>query len=642
MNQHSNLSTPEPSAPHGQAPSTELPNPKDQLETQLWLERHSNQLTQQINNQLLRLLSRDRPLQSGQKDMIAAELFHIVVNELRAALGNGVVAIALPWHDPDSRFDTTPSPSTTVFQVCHVAPLESRRHSQPANASWLQGLQARLSPGETLFLQDFQQGSSDWQTAWKIQTSRGLVGWLIVSPATLPDAPLLHQAWLDLIERVVQQCAIAISQIQLLQLDCPQCHKLENRIRELERINQLKSEFLASTSHEIRTPLNSMLGFVQLLHQNHSSDLTAHQDYLNTILSSGQYLLALVNDILDLSKVEADRLDLQRETVHVPDLCHNLMTLIAEKAHAKGLQLRIDLDSSVTTFVADPLRLKQMLLNLLSNAVKFTPSGTVGLRVNLVGVFLHFSVWDTGAGISKEQQAKLFRPYTHLNEVVGTHEGTGLGLAVSQKLAQLHGGRIEVHSELNHGSQFTLVLPLTPAVGDRQSPPETPTPEISRPTPPSIPSPRPTSNPSDATHRPTVPISPSSRTPPPTLGKPILVVEDNVSSARLILTYLAKLGYQVLWAKNPEEFWVCLKNTLPALILMDVGLPDVDGLTLIKQLRANPKYKSIPVVVQTAMVMAGDRETCLQAGAAAYLPKPVALDVLARLVANYSSPKTKS
>jgi signal transduction histidine kinase len=642
MNQHSNLSAPEPSTPQGQAFSTASLDSQNQLEIQLWLERHSNQLTQQINSQLLRLLSCDRALQPRQKDMIAAELFHVVVNELRAALGNGVVAIALPWNDPDSRFApaSKPSPSTAVFQVCHVAPPESRRHSQP-NTPSLQGLQTRLSPGETLFAQDFQQGCSDWQTAWKIKTDRGLVGWLIVSPATLPDTPLLRQAWLDLIERVIQQCAIAISQIQLLQLECPQCHKLETRIRELERINQLKSEFLASTSHEIRTPLNSMLGFVQLLHQNHS-DPTTCQDYLNVILSSGQYLLALVNDILDLSKVEADRLDLQWETVHVPDLCHSLITLIAEKAHAKGLQLRVDLDPTVTTFVADPLRLRQMLFNLLSNAVKFTPSGIVGLRVNLVGVFLHFTVWDTGAGMSKEQQAKLFRPYTQFpNEVVAMHEGTGLGLAVSQKLAQLHGGRIEVHSELNHGSQFTLMLPLTPAVGDRQAPSEIPSPPISRlsllPTPT-----RPDSTPNDVTYRPAAPINPGNRIPPSTFGKPILVVEDNASNARLILTYLSKLGYQVLWAKNSEELWVCLKNTLPALILMDIGLPDVDGITLIKQLQANPKYKSIPVVVQTAMVMSGDRETCLQAGAVAYLPKPVALDVLASLVANYSSAGTKS
>jgi CheY-like chemotaxis protein len=386
-----------------------------------------------------------------------------------------------------------------------------------------------------------------------------------------------------------------------------------------------------------------MLGFVQLLHQNHSFDPTTCQDYLNVILSSGQYLLALVNDILDLSKVEADRLDLQWETVHVPELCHSLITLMAEKAHAKGLQLRIDLDPTVTTFVADPLRLKQMLFNLLSNAVKFTPSGTVGLRVNLVGVFLHFTVWDTGAGMSKEQQAKLFRPYTQFpNEVVAMHEGTGLGLAVSQKLAQLHGGRIEVHSELNHGSQFTLMLPLTPAVGDRQAPSEIPSPPISRPSLPSIPSARPDFPPHDGAYRSTAPINPGNKIAPSTFGKPILLVEDNASNARLILTYLSKLGYQVLWAKNSEELWVCLKNTLPALILMDIGLPDVDGITLIKQLQANPKYKSIPVVVQTAMVMSGDRETCLQAGAVAYLPKPVALDVLASLVANYSSAGTKS
>jgi signal transduction histidine kinase/CheY-like chemotaxis protein len=640
MNQHSNLSVPEPSAPHGPAPDSAPLDREEQLEIQLWLERHCNQISQQINSQLLSCLSRDRPLHPEQQSMMAAELFQVVVNELRAALGNGVVAIALPWHDPDLRFQaaSSSSGSETVFQVCHVAPPKSRRRPS-ADTPLLQGLRARLSPGETLLVQDLQQRQSDWQTAWQIKTSRGLVGWLIVAPTELPDQAPMRQAWLDLIERVVQPCAIAISQIQLLQVECPQCRKLETRIRELEKINQLKSEFLANTSHEIRTPLNSMLGFVQLLHQSQSSELAAHQDYLNIILSSGQYLLALVNDILDLSKVEADRLDLQWETIHVPDLCHSLIILIAEKAHAKGLQLRINFDPNVTTFVADPLRLKQMLFNLLSNAVKFTSSGTVGLSVNLVGVFLHFTVWDTGAGMTKEQQVRLFRPYTQFpNEVVKAHEGTGLGLVVSQKLARLHGGRIEVHSELNQGSQFTLVLPLTPAVGDRQAPPEIPVPKpCSSPT--AIPSSRAALSSPDLTYRPTAPTAPNSTVPPSALGKPILVVEDNASNARLVLTYLAKLGYQVLWAKNSEELWICLKNTLPALILMDIGLPDVDGITLIKQLRANLKYKSIPIVVQTAMTMMGDRETCLEAGAVAYLPKPVALDVLARLVADYSSSK---
>jgi len=638
MHQHSH-SDPEPSAPQGHASVTTDSAKRLEsqlLESQLWLERCCNQLSQLLSSRLLELLSRDTtPL--GQHGAIEAEVFQIIVNELSAALGNRIVAIALPWREPDSDcglISPSASPSDSVFKVCHVAPLRSRRSSQPPDL--IEEIQMRLNLGETLFTQDLQQWQNlDWQTAWTIENNHELVGWLIVAPAAQPEDQLLRQSRAELVARTVQQGAIAIRQIHLLQSECSQCRKLEARIRELERANQLKSEFLASTSHEIRTPLNSMLGFVQLLqNQSRSTDLAhpdlVHQDYLDIILSSGQHLLALINDILDLSKVEADRLELQWETVHVPNLCHNLLTLVAENAHAKGLQLRLDLDPSVTTFVTDPLRLKQMLFNLLSNAVKFTVTGTVGLRVNLVGVFLHFTVWDTGTGMRKDQQARLFRPYTQFPNEVASHEGTGLGLAVSQKLAKLHGGWIEVHSEINRGSQFTLALPLTPAVGDRDAPPAIP------PLPPPAPFPRPSLAAGRSTYRPSAATGSSERVHPPVLSKPILVVEDNASNARLVLTYLTKLGYQVLWAKNPAELWVCLKNTLPALILMDIGLPDVDGITLIKQLRATTKYKSIPVVVQTAMAMAGDRELCLEAGAVAYIPKPVALDVLAHLVADYS------
>ncbi len=172
---------------------------------------------------------------------------------------------------------------------------------------------------------------------------------------------------------------------------------------------------MANTSHEIRTPLSSIIGFTHLLlAQGYDSTRERHQEYLNIIQSSGKHLLALINDILDLSKIEANQLEVQWETVNVPALCRNVLALVKEKAGNKGLKLLLDIDPNVTTLVADPLRLKQMLLNLLFNALKFTTTGTVGLKVLKKGVFVHFTVWDTGAGISQKIRRNCFNPISKL------------------------------------------------------------------------------------------------------------------------------------------------------------------------------------------------------------------------------------
>ena len=183
---------------------------------------------------------------------------------------------------------------------------------------------------------------------------------------------------------------------------------------------------------------------------------------MNIIQSSGKHLLALINDILDLSKIEANQLEVQWEEINVQTLCQNVFALVKEKAANKGLKLHLEIDPNATNLVADSLRLKQMLLNLLFNALKFTTTGTVGLKVETYGLLMHFTVWDTGTGISKDHQAGLFQPYFQIaNSVVTREEGTGLGLAVTRKLAELHGGSVEVESELAHGSRFTIILPLT-------------------------------------------------------------------------------------------------------------------------------------------------------------------------------------
>jgi len=303
------------------------------------------------------------------------------------------------------------------------------------------------------------------------------------------------------------------------------------------------------------------------------------------------------------------------ETVDVPELCRSVLALVKEKASDKGLQLRLELEPHATVLVADSLRLKQMLFNLLSNALKFTNQGTVGLQVKQKGVLIHFTVWDTGTGISQEEQALLFQPYRQIaNVVAGRQEGTGLGLALTHKLAELHGGWVEFQSEINHGSQFTIVLPLTAAADVREQGEQ-----------------------GEQGKQGKQGKQSKIKNQKSKIDSPILLVEDNVHNAKLINTYLRKLGYQVNWVQNAAQMWQALEELQPGLILMDIQLPDVDGFTLLQQLQADERYRTIPVIAQTAMAMKGDRETCLAAGAIDYISKPIDLKALALLVSKYSN-----
>ena len=183
--------------------------------------------------------------------------------------------------------------------------------------------------------------------------------------------------------KAAAMCAAALSQLEQIESLQQEAQHFNNRNQELQRTNQLKNQFLANTSHEIRTPLSSIIGFTHLLLAlGYDPSRQRHHEYLNIIQSSGKHLLALINDILDLSKIEANQLEVNWETIDLPQLCRNVLALVKEKAANKGLQMQFDIDSSIKNMVADPLRLKQILLNLLFNAVKFTKTGTVGLEVN--------------------------------------------------------------------------------------------------------------------------------------------------------------------------------------------------------------------------------------------------------------------
>lgn len=564
----------------------------NQLAAELWIERFLNYLNARLQECL------------GVDDA-DTQLWQVLATELSHALTGEVVAICLPSEAPDH------------FEIQHLA--GSMMQLTPSICIARHAIELEL--GNTLSAADLKQLSQlDWQSAWELTDRQGVMGWLITvsSPiAKTPSDAILMQLRSQCVGRAIAQTMQALRQAQRLQTLKQQCQHLQIQNRELAQTSQRKSEFLANTSHEIRTPLSSILGFTHLLReQGYNPSNLRHQEYLKIILSSGQHLLALINDILDLSKIEANQLNLQQETVEVSDVCKIALKLVQEKANDKGLSLKLAIAPEVTTVSADPLRLKQMLFNLLSNALKFTSRGSVGLEVKRVDHFIHFTVWDTGTGISEAQQQLLFRPYQQLTNAT-PGEGTGLGLALTQKLAELHGGWIRVESELNQGSRFTIALPL-------QSTPSSPSSPSSSPSPLS----------------PSSPSSPSSPTPStPTRLYHILLVEDNPHNARLLIAYLCKLGYEVTWAKDSDEMWRSLKHSIPALILMDIHLPGVDGLTLTKQLQARKRYKSIPVIVQTAMAMKGDREKCLESGATDYVSKPIDLALLAQTVAKYSQHK---
>ena len=245
---------------------------------------------------------------------------------------------------------------------------------------------------------------------------------------------------------------------------------LEQQNQELEAATRLKEEFMATTSHELRTPLTAILGFSNVLLQEFFGELNAKQkDYLSRIHGSGQHLLDLINDILDLSRLEANRLDLEPQLIFIEDLCRNVMSFVYEQAQKKQLRLEADISPDLEYVVADARRLKQMLLNLLTNAIKFTPEGgQVGLKIGYapetdpvhMSRILHFTVWDTGVGIAEADQARLFSPFTQIDSSLARyHEGTGLGLVITRKLAELHGGTVLLESKPGQGSKFTLALP---------------------------------------------------------------------------------------------------------------------------------------------------------------------------------------
>ncbi len=379
---------------------------------------------------------------------------------------------------------------------------------------------------------------------------------------------------------------------------------------ELARAMRIKDEFLANMSHELRTPLNGILGLSEALQLQTYGGLSEKQlRAVKNIESSGRHLLSLINDILDLSKIEAGKLEVHIEPISVVDICQASLAFIKEPALKKGIHTSFVSDPLAVTVLADVRRLKQILVNLLSNAVKFTPPGgrvTLNIQANIQKRMLEFCVSDTGIGISANDLAVLFQPFTQIDSsLTRKHEGTGLGLALVKELSELHGGNIQVSSQVGQGSTFTVCIPWQPdsLVLDALSVEENLE----------------------------APAQIAEVVPPKRPGK-ILMAEDVELNIVMVGDYLESQGYTFISAMNGREALEKAREQLPDIILMDVQMPEMDGLEATRQLRLDPRFATVPIIALTAMAMTGDRERCMEAGATDYISKPLVLrDLLWRI-----------
>jgi PAS domain S-box-containing protein len=376
---------------------------------------------------------------------------------------------------------------------------------------------------------------------------------------------------------------------------------------ELARAVRLKDEFLANMSHELRTPLNAILTLSEVLEETLTEHLNPKQQkYFRTLRDSGEHLLSLINDILDISKIEAGAMTLEVEKIQISQLCDSCLALIKQLAQKKDIHLHLNRASHADWMYGDIRRIKQMLVNLLSNAVKFTPEGgevKLIIKADQEHDYLTFSVCDTGIGIAQEDIARLFKPFTQLDSGLDRqYAGSGLGLALVAKMAALHGGSVSVDSELNTGSCFTLSLPWHSLKQDSDA--------------------------KDPTH----PVNKqlANLQAPQINGQAahVLVVDDTQHVLELLSDYLRNHGYQVTTAMSGRQALDILSNTSVDIILMDINMPDMDGYQTTQSIRQEPGLSAVPIIAVTALAMPGDKEHCLAVGMQDYLSKPVSLKKL--------------
>ena len=428
-----------------------------------------------------------------------------------------------------------------------------------------------------------QLHDADWRSlvAVPMLHENRIVGVLVVRRRRPGD---FSEEICELMQTFASQSSLAIHNARLFR-------ELERKSDEVEVASRHKSEFLASMSHELRTPLNAVIGFSEVLLERMFGDLNDRQEeYLLDILSSGRHLLELLNDILDLSKVEAGRMDLQRSTFPVQDTLEYGLSMVRERAVRHDITLSLDVAPEVDLIEADELRTKQVMLNLLSNAVKFTPDGgEVVVLARVDGPELVVTVSDTGIGIAPDDRERIFDSFQQAGRGTQQQEGTGLGLTLSKRILELLGGRIWLETEVGVGSTFGFAIPL----GTTSEP------------------------------------SARSAEQAPVAGPLVVVVEDDRPSLELLTLYLEGAGVEVVGARDGPSGLETVRRQQPAAVVLDIRLPDMDGWEVLTALKADPVTAEIPVVVVS---MLDERGTGFALGAAEYLVKPVSREhVLAAL-----------
>jgi signal transduction histidine kinase/DNA-binding response OmpR family regulator len=395
----------------------------------------------------------------------------------------------------------------------------------------------------------------------------------------------------DLLKSFATQSVLAIQNARVFR-------ELEEQERQIVVASQHKSQFLANMSHELRTPLNSIIGFSEVLLDESLGELTSdeRQEFLGNILSSGRHLLMLINNILDLSKIEAGRLELQPEEFSMAEVITEALNTVKPLAAKKQITVEVVIDPALNTLLADRGKVKQILYNLLSNAIKFTPENRqVGVRASWGRGEVSCAVWDTGIGIKQEDQERIFEEFHQLEATAARqYEGTGLGLALTKKLVELHGGRIWVQSALGEGSTFGFTLPVV-------EPSVTP---------------------------------PATRPLLEEIGRPvILLVEDDPKTRELLRFSLSRVGFRMAEALDGEEAVMQARSLQPALIILDILLPKKDGWEVLRELKEDAVTRDIPVVIVSIV---DEPERGFSLGAADYLLKPLDREDFLRRLGRFS------
>ena len=462
-----------------------------------------------------------------------------------------------------------------------------------------------------------------WVAPWE---SNKLWGILVVHACS--EKRVWQESEAQLLQQIANQLAIAIQQASLferLQLELSERQQTQKLLTErneqlayfnekLARATRLKDEFLANMSHELRTPLNAILGMTEGLQDNIFGTTNDQQrKALQTIERSGTHLLELINDILDVAKIESGQIELALVPTAMAPLCRSSLAFIMQQAMKKQIQLESKIPPDLPNVLVDERRIRQVIINLLNNAVKFTPEGgNITLELCSVSItrggedlhHLQLAVRDTGIGIAQENIPKLFQPFIQIDSALNRqYSGTGLGLALVKQIVELHGGQVGVTSELGVGSCFIVELPYVPITATNLNS-DTLAAVSSQPSQP-----------------PAAPLSPL-----------ILLAEDNEANISTVSSYLRAKGYRLIVSRNGQEAIAMTQSANPDLILMDIQMPGMDGLEAIRQIRHHAAFASMPIIALTALAMEGDRDLCLTAGATAYLSKPTKLSQLAATI----------